>query len=113
LSFASELGSNNLFFFIFFVPKPPEKRNEAVGTKEYSELPRAKALRLPASTTDSIPLTGYGGLISTGLTSLHPVGTIIGFTNKLYTHHAIHHHAKALVLSCLVISNAVISNINK
>jgi hypothetical protein len=41
-----------------------------------SELPRAKVLRLPASTTDSIPLTGYGGLISTGLTSLRPVGTV-------------------------------------
>jgi len=41
------------------------------------ELPRAKALRLPASTTDSIPLTGYGGLISTGLKSLRPVGTHI------------------------------------
>jgi len=39
------------------------------------ELPRAKALRLPASTTDSIPLMGYGGLISTGVTSLRPVGT--------------------------------------
>ena len=38
------------------------------------ELPRAKALRLPASTTDSIPLTGYGGLISTGLKSLRLVG---------------------------------------
>ncbi|WP_287582281.1 hypothetical protein [Candidatus Borrarchaeum sp.] len=33
-------------------------------------------MRLPASTTDSIPLTGYGGLISTGLTSLCPVGTV-------------------------------------
>jgi len=40
-----------------------------------SELPRAKASRLPASTTDSIPLSGYGGHISTGLTSLRPVGT--------------------------------------
>jgi len=39
------------------------------------ELPRAKAPSLPASTTDSIPLTGYGGLISTGLKSLRPVGT--------------------------------------
>jgi hypothetical protein len=27
-----------------------------------SELPHAKALRLPVSTTDSIPMTGYGGL---------------------------------------------------
>ncbi|WP_287582866.1 hypothetical protein [Candidatus Borrarchaeum sp.] len=33
-----------------------KKKDEAVGTKEYSELPRAKASRLPASTTDSIPL---------------------------------------------------------
>ncbi len=71
-----------------------------------SELPRAQKSRLPASTTDSIPVTGYGGLISTGLASLRPVGTIIGFTNKLYKHHAIHHHSKALVLSCLVISNS-------
>jgi hypothetical protein len=39
------------------------------------ELPRAKATRLPVSTTDSIPLMGYGGLISTGLKSLRPVGT--------------------------------------
>jgi hypothetical protein len=70
-----------------------------------SELPRAKASRLPASATDSIPLTGYGGLISTGLTSLRPVGTIIGFIKKLYKHNTIHNHAKAVVLSCFVISN--------
>jgi hypothetical protein len=40
------------------------------------ELPRAKASRLPASSTDSIPLAGYGGRISTGLTSLRPIGTV-------------------------------------
>ncbi len=57
--------------------KKKEERVRRMPVVRYylCELPRAKASRLPASTTDSIPLTGYGGLISTGLTSLRPVGT--------------------------------------
>jgi hypothetical protein len=69
------------------------------------ELPRAKALRLPASQTDSIPLTGYGGRISTGLKSLRPIGNKISIEKKLYKPNAIHHRAEAVVLSCLVSVN--------
>jgi hypothetical protein len=77
-------------------------RHRELSRMSFCELPRAKASRLPASQTDSISLTGYGGRISTGLTSLRPVGTIIHFTKKLYTHHAIHHQAEAVVLFCVV-----------
>ncbi len=57
--------------------KKKEERVRRMPVVRYylCELPRAKASRLPASTTDSIPLTGYGGLISTGLTSIRSVGT--------------------------------------
>jgi hypothetical protein len=67
---------------------------------QYSELPRAKALRLPASTTASIPVTGYGGLIFTGVPSLRSVGTNSHLTTYVYKPCAsIHPQAKAPWLS--------------
>jgi hypothetical protein len=88
-----------LFILLFLTLISSLLVSNALAIDAQSELPRAKASRLPASTTDSIPLTGYGGLISTGLTSLRPVGTRTSIDNKLYKPNTIHHYAKAAVHS--------------